>query len=199
MTRRHAKVLWMCLALGLCSGCLSRRLTRVPLEDWAVREFPSMGFSLDIPRESLLVDTTGVKKWERDGTGWRTLSFYLHYVATRQFLAEPLYLTNFSFERLNAEQYRGFTNGTHSLSYYWVWQKNHDHEYTSIVQFVTTNANGKVLGWRRNYPCRNGDVVVAGVEYIPAFVNGGQRQADIKAVGRVLNSFTELSGQKLAR
>jgi len=49
--------------------------------------------------------------------------------------------------------------------------------------------HGDIYGWRRDYRADNGDVIVAGVSYMPlVYWNEEMRAADSNAVERILNS-----------
>jgi hypothetical protein len=192
MAHRMASKLLIVVALVICcasgSGCVAAGVTRISFDEWHEREFKDIGISLSLPREALLVDTLGVKKWKTDGTGWRTLKFYFHTWASGKPMAEPLYLVHFRFERLDARQYAAFRKGAHALSYYWVWKDNHTQEYTNAACFAWRDLNRDVVGWRQNYHAANGDVVVAGVEYIPLDFDNKAMIVDSNAIARVLGS-----------
>ena len=81
-----------------------------------------------------------------------------------------------------------FDLARHSLSYYWIWKDHHEAAYTNTVTFTWRDLGRDVQGWRRDYPCSNGDVIVAGVEYIPYPGNEAFRTNDIHAIERILDS-----------
>ena len=105
---------------------------------------------------------------------------------------EPLYLTQFGFERLSSEQYQSFRQGKQFLSQYWIWRDHHEAEYTNVTTFIWRDLGRDVQGWRRDYPCGNGDVIVAGVEYIPHPENERFKTDDMAAIERILNSVRVL-------
>jgi hypothetical protein len=193
MANRMGSKLLVFVALVACgcsgSGCVASGVTRISFDEWHEREFEDIGIRLSLPKDTLLVDTLGVKKWKSDGAGWRTLKFCFHTWASGKPMAEPLYLVHFRFERLDARQYAAFRKGTHSLAYYWIWKDYHTQEYTNAACFAWRDLNRDVVGWRRDYHAENGDVVVAGVEYIPLDFDDQTIASDSNAIVRVLSSF----------
>jgi hypothetical protein len=173
---------------AVVSGCVGMGLTRTSLDVWHDRQFKDIGISLNLPKDSLLVDTVGVEKWKTDGSGWRTLKFYFHSWGGGKPIVEPLYLVQFRFERLDAKQYAAFREGTQSLAFYWIWKDHHTQEYTNITHFVWRDLGRNVNGWRRDYRAANGDVVVSGVEYIPLDLDDKTMAVDSNAIERVLRS-----------
>lgn len=193
MTTIKQTAMFLLLAgLAVTYGCLAGGLKRTQLDKWQTHKFPATGLRIALPAKAQLVGTLG----ERTGKGaqgsWVTLKFYLHSVSSGQFLTEPMYLVHFRFERLNPEQYKAFRKGTHSLSYYWIWKEHHDREYDRTESFRWRDMGKEALGWRRDYHCSNGDIVVAGVEYILIEENAASRAKDIAAIERVLGSVAEL-------
>jgi hypothetical protein len=176
----------VCGVMG--AGCLAVGLTRTSIDEWEECELDDIGIRLSLPENAILVDTVGVERWKEDGVGWRTLKFYLHTWGSGRPMAEPIYLVHFRFERLDAKQYAAFRNGTHSLAFYWIWKEHHTQEYTKATRFAWRDLNRDVVGWRRDYRAANGDVVVAGVEYIPLDLDDGTVAVDLAAIERVLNS-----------
>lgn len=176
-----------CLRL---SGCVSRGMHRTELENWQTRTFDDIGITLELPRKSLLVSTYGVERWEKGKIEGCQLKFYWHMYGYGQLLTEPDYFAQWSFMRLTASQYQSFREGKHSLTGYWIWKDHHSQEYTNATFFAWEDFNhGNIYGWRRDYRANNGDVVVAGVSYMPlADWNDEIRAADSNAIVRVLNS-----------
>jgi len=178
--------------LAMVSGCLAVGLKRTPIDSWEKREFGDIGLCITLPKKALFVGTLGVKKLRREGTGWITFRFGLHSVSSGHLLAEPMYLVHFRFNRLSPEQHAIFRRGTHSLSYDWIWKDHHDQQYDTTQSFRWRDMGRDVLGWRRDYHCANGDVVVAGVEYILLAENARFKNEDIRAIERVLSSVAEI-------
>lgn len=191
-TIKQTAILLLLAGLALTYGCLAAGLKRTPLDKWQTHEFPAIGLRITLPAKAQLVGILGERTGEGAEGSWTTLKFYLHSVSSGQFLAEPMYLVHFRFERLNPQQYKAFRKGSHSLSYYWIWQGHHDREYDRTESFGWQDMGREVLGWRRDYHCSNGDIVVAGVEYILVDGNVASRAEDIAAIERVLGSVAEI-------
>jgi hypothetical protein len=167
---------------------VAAELTRTSLDVWHEREFEDIGIRISLPKEALLVETVGVEKWKAGGSGWRTLTFYFHTWGTGKAMVEPLYLVHFRFERLDARQYADFRKGSQSLAFYWIWKDHHTEEYTNATHFLWDDLGRRVHGWRQDYRAANGDVVVAGVEYIPLDFDSEAVTMDSNAIERVLSS-----------
>lgn len=179
-------VLASCCAMGF--ACVTAGLTRTSFDVWHQCQFNDIGISLSLPKKALLVDTVGVENWKTNGSGWRTLKFYFHTWGAGKPMAEPLYLVHFRFERLNAKQYVAFREGTHSLAFYWIWKDHHQQAYNKATHFIWRDLGRNVQGWRRDYRAANGDVVIAGVEYIPLDFDDQTIAVDSNAIERVLSS-----------
>ena len=176
-----------CLML---SGCVSRGMHRTSLEKWKTRTFDDIGITLEMPQKSLMIDVMGVEKWRQGIIDSCALRFCWHMYGSGKLLLEPRYFCEFYFMRFNAAQYRMFCEGKHFETYYGIWKDHHVKEYTNTTYFPWRDTNyGDICGWRRDYRANNGDVVVAGVSYIPfADWNDEIRAADSNAIVRVLNS-----------
>jgi len=191
MMNQKARYSLSIMLLSLCGCTFAVGLKRTDIDKWSTRKFDDLGIAVEMPRKAALVEVLGRRRVENPDS-WMTLSFNLHSVSSGRFLAEPLYLAQFSFERLSKEQYQSFRKGKQFLSYYWIWKDHHKSEYTNFEIFVWRDLGRDVQGWRRDYPCSNGDVIVAGVEYIPYAENEPFRTSDLEAIERVLNSVSEL-------
>jgi len=189
---QHNRVCSLVAVLAVASGCVAVGLARTPLDRWVARDFGDIGLRVTLPRKALLVGTLGGRGPGTDETKWCTLRFFLHSLRPGRFLTEPTYLVQFRFERLSASQYDAFRMGVLPLSYYWVWKDHHALDYATTRTFAWRDMGREALGWRRDYHCGNGDVVVAGVVYLLLEENAGFRTEDTAAVERVLDSLAPL-------
>lgn len=170
-------------------GCASPGVSRTPLDLWEHRSFDDIGIAVDIPSAALMVRTLGVEKWEEGVIDSCDLKFYLHMLRSSGF-ADSFFFIHFDFMRLTSDQYQDFREGKHSETNYGIWGKHHSQEYTNVTFFAWDDFNyGNIYGWRRDYRADNGDVVVAGVSYMPLVDwDDEMRAADSNAVVRILNS-----------
>lgn len=187
----------MVLGIGCIfhSACATNKVSRTSLENWETRTFGDIGVTLSLPQKSQFAETIGVEKWKKEGVGWRTLRFYWHPQSRGQLMAEPLFRVQFYFHRFDADQYAAFRKGSLSLSYYWIWKDHHSQDYTNSTYFVWKDLGQDVMGWRRDYRAADGDVLVAGVEYMPFGFNDSTVSIDSNAVERVLASIV-FSGKR---
>lgn len=176
------------VAVLLCAsvmifGCMAAGLKRTPLDCWKTRKFDDIGIELSLPQNALLVEVIGSNK------SWLTLSFRLHRVSSGIFMAEPLYLVSFNFDRLNRQKYNAFRKGEHMLTCYPIMGTWYEHEFTNTVRFAwKQDRKRNAYGWRRDYLCANGDVVLASVEQILIDQDPVSAGRDTDAIERVLNS-----------
>lgn len=180
MTRNIVLVAVGCLTIAL--GCVSAGLKRTPFDEWSVRKYDNVGIEVEIPKHAMYVDA--VKK-----PGWKCLSFRFHCVGSGVFLDEPIYVVTLNFVKFNKSEYDEFKLGKQFPSHYWIYENDYSSLRTNIVRLTCNMPVGlKEYGWRCDYPCPDGGVVLAFVSQYFLKDDSVSFMRDTDAILRVLKS-----------
>ena len=181
-----AALLLLVLVLSSCAG-----LQRTSLDTWEKREFKELGISIEIPSKAMFVEI-GIAPVKHKGSGYRSLTFYLHPVYSKHMLSEPIYLISCWLYRMSADNYDLFTQQKHDLSFDWEFKDHYKEFYPSVTNYVAKYYNADGFCYRKDIKCSNGDVLLMTVMYGPLIDNKDNEPTDIEAIKRIINSVTVL-------
>lgn len=170
------------------SGCATPQgLVRTPLDVWEMKQFPSLGYSIEIPKQTSgsygqyylkLCDTRD----DEDYLGALCVFLNMHPIWSGSRLAEPHYLLETCFSRMTEARFQKRKDTVFTNTFYNVIA-------TTLSPAPFENENWKCLRFRKDYRIGNGYVLICDAKLLRMNdKEDADYRADTNAIHRILNS-----------
>jgi hypothetical protein len=185
-TIRHLSFVILVFMSFTSVGCATPQgMVRTPLDTWETKQFPSLGFSAEIPKQPSgsqyylkLCDTRD----DEDYLGARCVLLNLHPIWSGSLLVEPHYLLEISFSRMTEARFQKRRDATFTNAFYSLVS-------TNLSAGPFEKESWKYLRFRRDYKMENGLVLICDAKLLRMNLKeDADYQADTNAIHRILNS-----------
>jgi len=179
-------------------GCIFKNgLDRTSLRKWEIRNFPTIGFKADLPKQSKLLfggylENLYDNKRFFDYENYKSLDIRFHPISAR-ILADSIFLLDVFIIRVSDESFGDFRKGEHKANYYW---KTDETKFEpEIIQrkedLPFFNVTLEHVCFRRDIRAPNGDVIIGIAQLVTQYAEQTPEtiEEDIQAIKRILNSI----------
>lgn len=178
------------LVIGIFStvvGCATPHgVVRTPLDEWEVKHFPSLGFSVEIPKQpNRLSSRYSLHVWDSSaieaGIGCKVVFLNIHPIWAGTIFMEPHYLLEIGFYKMTEARFQERTNR---------YKKSFCSDIETTVGPGPFGSKGwKKLWFRKDYRMEGGTVLISEAALLRITDDEDTDfQADTNAIHRILNS-----------
>lgn len=198
-SRKSAMTLVPCLLVLLCTSACSTPvgLIRTPFAEKESVTLPSLGISIDIPKQpqnvyaQYIQDISDSQIYQKNTKCKAALILRMHPSWSGQPLTEPEYLLEFTIRRLSAENHEKFRSGEHTANQDKFFGREPTAFQSEISERVVKESGEwrEYLCFRKDIRLPNGDVTIAAASLLHNAGVNPKEDEDVAAIKAILNSI----------